>query len=148
MTAKVQIVHDTRGSTPCDGHSFFHCQECLEERPLDVSPMEWARQQVAITSTGAIQVRCTRHDLNISVMTPRVAKEVLDRVRRHEEWRPIEQEPADGEHQLALYEFLCENASSQDEDPTYYVTRAWVDRPTDATHYCPIRSPLYPPIAP
>lgn len=71
---RIQMVHDTRAGTPDQGHTYFHCRKCLEEMPSGVSPKEWSRQQASITETGAIQIWCTRHDMNISVVTPRVAE--------------------------------------------------------------------------
>lgn len=68
---RVQFVYDVARDTPQQGESFFHCAECLKERPADQSPYEWARQQVAITPTG-LQVWCTRHHINIAAITVRV----------------------------------------------------------------------------
>jgi hypothetical protein len=44
--------------------AFIHCNLCLEERPPDQSPMEWARLNVGTTPAG-FQVWCVRHDANV-----------------------------------------------------------------------------------
>jgi len=44
--------------------SYFHCAKCLNERPSDVSPRDWARVSVGFTRLG-VQVWCARHDCNI-----------------------------------------------------------------------------------
>ena len=46
---------------------FWHCEECLEEKPEDQSPEEWARLSVGATETG-FQVWCVRHDMNVAVI--------------------------------------------------------------------------------
>jgi hypothetical protein len=43
---------------------YFHCAECLREKPDDQSPGEWARLAVGFTNAG-VQVWCTRHDRNV-----------------------------------------------------------------------------------
>ncbi len=43
---------------------YFHCGKCLEEIPEDISPREFARLEIGWTEKG-LQVRCTRHDLNV-----------------------------------------------------------------------------------
>ena len=47
---------------------YLHCKRCIEEKPDDVSPMEWARVQCGITLTGEIQAWCNRHDINIAIL--------------------------------------------------------------------------------
>lgn len=68
---KVQVYHDTAADTPDAGVQFMHCAQCLAEwrdgHAPGESPASYARQQVALTADG-IQVRCTRHDLNITTM--------------------------------------------------------------------------------
>ena len=44
--------------------SFFHCRECLKERPHDVAPREWAHLEIGWTPLG-FQVWCVRHDMNV-----------------------------------------------------------------------------------
>jgi hypothetical protein len=43
---------------------FFHCGRCLDERPSDQSPREWARLSVGWTKQG-FQVWCYRHECNV-----------------------------------------------------------------------------------
>lgn len=72
---RVQIVHDTNRNTPDLGGSYCHCGQCLDERPSDISPRDFARQQLSIAPDGRLQLRCTRHDLNITTMTFEVAED-------------------------------------------------------------------------
>jgi hypothetical protein len=44
--------------------SYFHCTQCLQERPAGVSPKEWAQVQAGFTPLG-LQVWCNRHEANI-----------------------------------------------------------------------------------
>ena len=44
--------------------AFFHCGKCLEEKPDDLSPRDWAALEVGWTKLG-LQVWCKRHDLNV-----------------------------------------------------------------------------------
>ena len=44
---------------------YFHCAECLKEKPPDVSPKEWQRIQVGWTRRG-FQVWCVRHEINVT----------------------------------------------------------------------------------
>ena len=46
---------------------YMHCQLCLEEKPADIAPREWARTQAGFTKLG-MQVWCVRHDVNICHM--------------------------------------------------------------------------------
>lgn len=43
---------------------FFHCQNCLRDKPNDMSPGDWARMEVGFTSIG-LQVFCRRCQANI-----------------------------------------------------------------------------------
>ena len=44
---------------------FFHCGLCLEEKPDDVTPQEWARLDTGWTLLG-FQVWCRRHACNVA----------------------------------------------------------------------------------
>lgn len=43
---------------------FFHCGLCIQEKPDDLSPREWSRNEVGWTAQG-LQVWCMRHDCNV-----------------------------------------------------------------------------------
>ena len=43
---------------------FFHCGNCLPDKPADQSPHEWALLEAGWTVRG-LQVRCKRCDLNV-----------------------------------------------------------------------------------
>ena len=43
---------------------FFHCGQCLDEKPDDVSPREYAQIEVGFTKPG-LQVWCKRHERQI-----------------------------------------------------------------------------------
>lgn len=45
-------------------NAYMHCSKCLEERPADQSPQEWADLSVGFTREG-VQVFCNRHQLNV-----------------------------------------------------------------------------------
>ena len=47
-----------------EGEMFLHCGLCLEERPPDQSPREWASLEVSWTTLG-LQVWCKRHECNV-----------------------------------------------------------------------------------
>lgn len=68
MTTRIQAVYDTSSDVPDTGHQFMHCAKCLSERPEDQTPREWARQQLSVLGDGRLQLRCTRHDLNIATI--------------------------------------------------------------------------------
>lgn len=44
---------------------FFHCAQCMRERPEHLSPREWASLEVGRTPEG-IQVWCKRHEVNVA----------------------------------------------------------------------------------
>lgn len=43
---------------------YMHCHLCLQEKPEDTSPMDWARLSVGFTQQG-LQVWCDRHEKNV-----------------------------------------------------------------------------------
>jgi hypothetical protein len=43
---------------------YLHCQQCIDEKPKGISPMDWQKIQVGWTQLG-LQVWCVRHDCNI-----------------------------------------------------------------------------------
>lgn len=43
---------------------YMHCKQCLEEKPANISPKNWASISVGWTKKG-IQVWCIRHERNI-----------------------------------------------------------------------------------
>ncbi len=49
---------------------FFHCPACYDERPSDMSPREFARLEVCLTSSG-LQVTCVRHEKLLAHFRPR-----------------------------------------------------------------------------
>lgn len=44
--------------------AYFHCRKCLDERPDNMSPIEFSKISVGFTKLG-IQVWCDRHMCNI-----------------------------------------------------------------------------------
>jgi hypothetical protein len=48
---------------------YLHCAKCLREKPSGQSPAEWARLNVGLTARGDVQVWCTRHDINVILLT-------------------------------------------------------------------------------
>lgn len=44
--------------------SFFHCGQCIAEKPANVSPREWVRFEAGFTKLG-IQIWCVRHECNV-----------------------------------------------------------------------------------
>ena len=69
---KVEVNYDCHPDIKDQGATYFHCVQCMEERPDGISPAQWARQQMAITETGHFQLRCTRHNINIALITFKV----------------------------------------------------------------------------
>ena len=45
--------------------SYLHCGLCIEEKPDDVSPRDFAQFEIGYTWWG-IQVWCRRHDCNVA----------------------------------------------------------------------------------
>lgn len=43
---------------------YYHCGLCLADKPLNISPRDWARLEVGATPQG-IQVWCKRHECNV-----------------------------------------------------------------------------------
>jgi len=44
--------------------SFYHCKKCLEERPNEFSPREYASLEFGATKKG-FQLWCVRHNENV-----------------------------------------------------------------------------------
>lgn len=42
---------------------FFHCRQCVMEKPKGESPASYARIQAGIVAPGLIRVWCNRHDM-------------------------------------------------------------------------------------
>lgn len=45
--------------------SFWHCKQCLIEKPSNTSARDWARLEVGTTANGSLQIYCVRHDINV-----------------------------------------------------------------------------------
>ena len=60
------MTDETRSEIPVDEQivKYMHCLRCMDGRPEDQSPREWARLNVGMTPIG-FQVWCVRHDLNV-----------------------------------------------------------------------------------
>lgn len=43
---------------------YFHCQQCLAEKPVHMSPKDYSAIQAGFTPIG-LQVWCNRHECNI-----------------------------------------------------------------------------------
>lgn len=68
MSNKIQILYDTSADVPDTGAQYFQCARCMFEIPDGAAPVDWARQQLSILQDGRLQLRCTRHSLNIATM--------------------------------------------------------------------------------
>ena len=66
---------------------YFHCQQCLDEKPDVVSPQEYCRLQVGWTKKG-VQVWCVRHDCNV------VHLDFMGQQIGYAEAEPVEPEPS------------------------------------------------------
>lgn len=44
--------------------AYMHCGLCLEQKPNDISPQDWARLSAGWTDRG-LQVWCDRHNCNV-----------------------------------------------------------------------------------
>lgn len=44
--------------------AYFHCKNCLAEKPPEVSPQQWSRIQAGATANG-IQVWCFRCNMSV-----------------------------------------------------------------------------------
>lgn len=74
---KVEVTWEGRPDIPDQADTYIHCRECLKEIPPDViSPREYARLSVGILKDGRIQVFCTRHELNVAILSFREARTV------------------------------------------------------------------------
>ena len=71
---RIIVTRDCNPNRSDAGEAYMNCGRCLMELPYGKSPKEWARQQVAFTKDGSIQVRCTRHDLNIATLSFELAE--------------------------------------------------------------------------
>lgn len=54
-----------QGELPDLIQTYFYCRKCCQNIPYGETKRSWARLVVGYTATGAIQVRCVRHDLNV-----------------------------------------------------------------------------------
>ena len=45
--------------------SFFHCAQCLDERPEGQSPRDWTRLEFGLTADRRLQVWCLRHEREV-----------------------------------------------------------------------------------
>jgi hypothetical protein len=54
---------------PEQGANYMNCVRCMAEKPDDISPQQWARQQLAVTKDGRLQLWCTRHNCNIALIS-------------------------------------------------------------------------------
>lgn len=60
----ITLIHDSDPLKACMIIRFLHCARCLEERPEDQSPAEWARLNIGMTKQG-IQIWCERHHSSV-----------------------------------------------------------------------------------
>lgn len=63
---------------------------------------------------------------------------------RYENWTPIDVQPSTHSNPHALLEFRCISEADEDaENPEYFATRIWDERPEDAVEWCAINSPCF-----
>ena len=48
---------------------FAHCIKCVEELPKDQTAREYARLEVGFTTSGALQIWCVRHEINVAFIS-------------------------------------------------------------------------------
>ncbi|NTA80787.1 hypothetical protein G6L13_09845 [Agrobacterium tumefaciens] len=66
-------------------------------------------------------------------------------LQRYERWMPVTGDRPAGFHPNALFEFYCiEDEPEDPENPEYWKTATWAERPTDAVFWCAIVSPRGP----
>jgi hypothetical protein len=64
----VTVTYDVDPRLPDKGHSYMHCALCMRDKPDGITPQKWARQQLAVTKEGQLQLWCVRHDVNIALL--------------------------------------------------------------------------------
>lgn len=71
----------------------------------------------------------------------RVIKEMQE---RYENWIPVGAPPSQYANPNALIHFQCFSEAEEDhENPEYFVTATWSERPGDAVRWCAINSPIF-----
>lgn len=69
MSDRPKLYYDPRADQPEEIALYIGCARCAAEMPPGESPRSWSRLAVGLTETGAIQVWCVRHDVNVVVMS-------------------------------------------------------------------------------
>jgi hypothetical protein len=67
-TAADDPVHDLVdqvNKADCQIVSFFHCVQCLDERPDGQSPRDWTWLEFGLTADRRLQVWCIRHEREV-----------------------------------------------------------------------------------
>ena len=76
--SRIQYVHEDHLDVESKIEMFVHCKQCVAEwragKAPGESPASYARLNVGITSDG-IQVWCNRHDINVDLITTKLAEE-------------------------------------------------------------------------
>lgn len=65
---KLQAIYNTSPDIDNQIETFYHCGKCLDQKPDEVSPREWANYEVGFTHKGWIQVWCKRHECNVVLL--------------------------------------------------------------------------------
>lgn len=73
MTTRNKPPKTKTPKTKNDIQLFFHCGRCLDDKPANTSPREWAALEVGWTQKG-LQVWCKRHEINVAAIDFRGAK--------------------------------------------------------------------------
>ena len=68
-STKVEVHYNSDYDVPNNIETFFQCEQCMNELPMGTSPEKWARMNVGIDKIGNLQVWCTRHNINIVLLT-------------------------------------------------------------------------------
>lgn len=48
---------------------YFHCGNCVDDRPVGESPKEWGRTQTGMLPNGRLRVWCNRCDIPVATLT-------------------------------------------------------------------------------
>ncbi len=65
----MRFAYDTAADAGKLEGDLLHCRTCTNDIPEGVSPKKWARLSVCIAEGGRIQIYCTRHELNVAILS-------------------------------------------------------------------------------
>lgn len=125
-----------------------YCDDVTGQRVADCKGeyLFWSKEKIRANADyiAACSPDRMREVLDLARQAEAMKRVIKEMQERYENWMPVGAPPSQYANPNALIHFQCFSEAEEDcENPEYFVTATWSERPDDAVRWCAINSPAF-----